>query len=49
MENGVATLFGWVDDRTSDTAARQAALSFDEIDSVVNLISVWDDWGKPKR
>ena len=40
VEDGVATLFGWVEDRSTENAAKRAALSFDNVDSVVDLISV---------
>ena len=40
VENGVATLFGWVDSQYTETAAKQAALSFDNVDSVVNRIVI---------
>jgi osmotically-inducible protein OsmY len=40
VENGVATLFGWVDSQYTETAAKQAALSFDNVDSVVDRIVI---------
>jgi len=40
VEDGVATLFGWVEDHTTENAAKRAALSFDNVDSVVDLIFV---------
>lgn len=40
VENGVATLFGWVEDSSTENAAKRAALSFDNVDSVVDLITV---------
>lgn len=40
VENGVATLFGWVEDIPTENAAKRAALSFDNVDSVVDLITV---------
>lgn len=42
VENGVATLFGWVEDGATENAVKQTALSFDNVDSVVDLISVSD-------
>jgi len=40
VENGVATLFGWVEDHQAEQAAKQAALSFDSVDSIVDRITV---------
>jgi len=40
VNDGVATLFGWVEDHQSEQAAKQAALSFDNVDRVVDLITV---------
>ena len=40
VDDGVATLFGWVGDIQTENAAKQAALSFDNVDSVRDLISV---------
>jgi len=40
VKDGVATLFGWVEDHQSEQAAKQAALSFDNVDKVVDLITV---------
>jgi len=40
IEDGVATLFGWVDSQHTENAAKQAALSFDNVDSVRDLIAV---------
>ena len=40
VEDGVATLFGWVDSQHTENAAKQAALSFDNVDSVRDLIAV---------
>lgn len=42
VDNGVATLFGWVEDATTENAVKKAALSFDNVDSVVDLITVSD-------
>jgi len=40
VNEGVATLFGWVEDHQAEQAAKQAALSFDNVDSIVDLITV---------
>ena len=40
VDNGVATLFGWVDSYSTENAAKQAALAFDNVDSVRDLITV---------
>ena len=40
VDNGVATLFGWVDSSHTETAAKQAALSFSNVDTVVDRITV---------
>jgi len=40
VEDGVVTLFGWVEDHNTENAAKRAALSFDNVDSVVDLIFV---------
>ena len=38
VDDGIATLFGWVEDKTTEEAAKRAALSFDNVDRVVDLI-----------
>ena len=40
VEDGVATLFGWVEDRHTENKVKRAALSFDNIDSIVDRIVV---------
>jgi len=40
VNDGVATLFGWVEDHQAEQAAKQAALSFDGVDSIVDRITV---------
>ena len=40
VDNGVATLFGWVDSSHTEAAAKQAALSFSNVDSIVDRITV---------
>lgn len=40
VDDGVATLFGWTGTQIEADAAKRAALSFDNVDSVVDLITV---------
>lgn len=40
VNDGVATLFGWVEDQSTENAAKRAALAFDNVDSVIDRISV---------
>jgi len=39
VRDGVATLFGHVDDSNSEQAVKQAALQFDNVDRIVDLIT----------
>ena len=40
VEDGVATLFGWVEDRYTENKVKRAVLSFDHVDSVVDWIAI---------
>jgi osmotically-inducible protein OsmY len=40
VENGTATLFGWVEDANTEQAAKSAALKFDNVDRVVDMITI---------
>ena len=40
VEDGVATLYGWVEDGNSLQAAKRAALSYENVDKVVSLVTV---------
>ncbi|MEE9322316.1 MAG: BON domain-containing protein [Granulosicoccus sp.] len=39
VKDGVATLFGHVDDAYSEQAAKQAALRFDNVDRIIDLVT----------
>lgn len=39
VKDGVATLFGHVDDAHSEQAVKQAALQFDNVDRIIDLIT----------
>ncbi|MEE9321720.1 MAG: BON domain-containing protein [Granulosicoccus sp.] len=40
VENGTATLFGWVEDAHTEQAVKRAALQFDNVDRVVDQITI---------
>lgn len=40
IDNGVATIFGWVETQTMADTAKRTALSFDQVNSVIDLISI---------
>lgn len=40
VENGVATLSGWVESQQEKQAALRVAISYESVDSVVDLITV---------
>ncbi len=40
VDNGVITLFGWVDNTVTRQKVARTALSFDEVTSVIDLITV---------
>lgn len=40
LDNGVVTLFGWVDSTYTKQAVKRVAMSFDNVTSIIDLISV---------
>ncbi len=40
LDNGVVTLFGWVDSSYTKQAVRRAAMSYEGVTSIIDLISI---------